>query len=131
MPTNNSFANNKPFKPQHPAKSSSTSRVVEDGSPSPDSSATVAQEAASQAHPAIPPALLSRLLHDNFKNSDTRITKEAMTVVQRYIEIFTREAVVRSVLAKRQGNQQGQPKDDNFFEVEDLEKIVPQLLLDF
>lgn len=51
-----------------------------------------------------------------------------MAVVEKYIEIFTKEAVVRCVHTKR---EQGDGTQDGFLEVDDLEKVVPQLLLDF
>ena len=67
-------------------------------------------------------------MHDSFKNADTRITKEAMSVVEKYIETFAREAVVRAAIAKQEAGGDG---EDGFLEVEDLERVVAQLLLDF
>ena len=54
-----------------------------------------------------------------------------MTVVEKYIEIFTKEAIARCVLKKREAREQDQGPDDDFLEVADIEKIVAQLLLDF
>lgn len=68
----------------------------------------------------VPPALLTRLLHEFFKKEGTRLTKDANAAVARYMDVFIREAVARSS-AEREGG---------FLEVEDLEKIAPQLLLD-
>ena len=60
-----------------------------------------------------------------------RIGKEAMGVFEMYIKVFVKEAVARS-------RQEGQEKaantggaDDSWLQVEDLEKISPQLMLDF
>lgn len=70
----------------------------------------------------IPAALLTRLLHEFFAKEGTRLTKDANTAVARYMDVFIREAIARSVAER----------DDShgFLEVEDLEKIAPQLLLD-
>ncbi|KAH8906808.1 hypothetical protein BR93DRAFT_968376 [Coniochaeta sp. PMI_546] len=69
----------------------------------------------------IPPALLTRLLHEFFTKEGTRVTKDANAAVARYMDVFVREAIARSV-AEREGG--------GFLEVEDLEKVAPQLLLD-
>ena len=58
------------------------------------------------------------------------MTKDALTVVEKYVEVFTREAVVRTALVQQEQKQQGNSGGDGFLEVDDLEKIVPQLLLD-
>ncbi|KAL1882328.1 hypothetical protein VTK73DRAFT_1887 [Phialemonium thermophilum] len=68
----------------------------------------------------IPPELLTRLLHEFFQKDDTRITRDANAAVARYMDTFVREAIARSVAER----------DGKFMEVEDLEKIAPQLLLD-
>jgi len=69
----------------------------------------------------IPPALLTRLLHEFFSRDGTRITRDANEAVARYMDVFVREAIARSC-AERGGS--------GFLEVEDLEKVAPQLLLD-
>lgn len=49
---------------------------------------------------SIPPALLARLLHHFFQNpsgTTTRLTQDAHAAVNKYMEIFVREAVARSV----------------------------------
>ncbi|OIW27721.1 hypothetical protein CONLIGDRAFT_447613 [Coniochaeta ligniaria NRRL 30616] len=69
----------------------------------------------------IPPGLLTRLLHEFFAKEGTRVTKDANAAVARYMDVFVREAIARSV-AEREGG--------GFLEVEDLEKVAPQLLLD-
>ncbi|KAL2160768.1 hypothetical protein VTH06DRAFT_965 [Thermothelomyces fergusii] len=68
----------------------------------------------------IPPELLTRILHGFFAREETRITRDANAAVARYVDVFVREAIARAAV-ERQGG---------FLEVEDLEKIAPQLLMD-
>ena len=59
--------------------------------------------AAAPSEPAIPPALLSRLLSHFFQNpkgTPTRMTQDAHASIDKYMEIFIREAVARSVAAR-------------------------------
>ncbi|OHW90275.1 centromere protein x [Colletotrichum incanum] len=69
----------------------------------------------------IPPELLTRLLHEFFEKDDTRLSKDANAAAGKYMDIFVREAIARCVHERPGG----------FLEVEDLEKIAPQLLMDF
>ncbi|KXH68211.1 hypothetical protein CSAL01_11652 [Colletotrichum salicis] len=69
----------------------------------------------------IPPELLTRLLHEFFEKDDTRLSKDANLAAGKYMDIFVREAIARCVHERPGG----------FLEVEDLEKIAPQLLMDF
>jgi centromere protein X len=50
----------------------------------------------------IPPELLTRLLHESFTKDGTRITKDANAAVAKYMDVFVREAIARSV-AEREG----------------------------
>ncbi|RYP93752.1 hypothetical protein DL770_000124 [Monosporascus sp. CRB-9-2] len=68
----------------------------------------------------IPPDLLTRLLHEFFEKEGTRISKDANAAVTKYMDIFVRETIARTAVEKESG----------FLEVEDLEKVAPQLLLD-
>lgn len=68
----------------------------------------------------IPPLLLTRMLHEFFEKDTTRITKDANEAVARYMDVFVREAIARAAVER----------DGGFLEVEDLEKVAPQLLLD-
>ncbi|RDW74959.1 hypothetical protein BP6252_06101 [Coleophoma cylindrospora] len=79
----------------------------------------------------IPPELLTRLLHEFFQQDGTRIAKDANAAIGKYVEIFTRESLTRCVYMKREQAEEGGRIDDGFCEVEDLEKLAPQLLLDF
>ncbi|KAI0124866.1 CENP-S associating centromere protein X-domain-containing protein [Xylariales sp. AK1849] len=68
----------------------------------------------------IPPELLTRLLHEFFEKDGTRISKNANEAVAKYMDVFVREAIARAAVEKEGG----------FLEVDDLEKVAPQLLLD-
>ncbi|KAH6848132.1 CENP-S associating centromere protein X-domain-containing protein [Chaetomium sp. MPI-CAGE-AT-0009] len=68
----------------------------------------------------IPPELLTRILHAFFEREGTRMTRDANAAVARYMDIFVREAIARAAVERTGG----------FLEVEDLEKIAPQLLMD-
>ncbi|KAF4584369.1 CENP-S complex, centromere protein X [Ophiocordyceps camponoti-floridani] len=79
-------------------------------------------EAEEQPEPEkmIPRDLLTRVLHEFFVKDATRISRDANAAVGKYVDVFVREAIARAAVDKRGG----------FLEVEDLEKIAPQLLLD-
>ncbi|EON62259.1 hypothetical protein W97_01480 [Coniosporium apollinis CBS 100218] len=97
-------------------------------------SAATAPPPASQddAAPAIPPRLLTRLLHEGFEDKDIKIGKEAMAVVGKYMETFVREALARAAFEREEVDGDGGGGiGDGFLQVEDLEKTAPQLLLDF
>jgi solute carrier family 25 (adenine nucleotide translocator) protein 4/5/6/31 len=68
----------------------------------------------------IPPELLTRLLHEFFAKDATRISRDANAAAGKYFDVFVREAIARAAVEK----------DGGFLEVEDLEKVSPQLLLD-
>ena len=57
--------------------------------------------------PTIPPALLTRLLHHHFKDSGTRIGKEANGVVGKYMETFVREAIARAAFERSEAAAKG------------------------
>lgn len=78
----------------------------------------------------IPEPLLSRLLQQHFDNSETKIQRGAMTLVGSYMEVFVREAFARAKIEREKGVRAG-GISDGFLQVEDLEKLAPQLVLDF
>ncbi|KAL8901614.1 MAG: hypothetical protein Q9207_005110 [Kuettlingeria erythrocarpa] len=83
--------------------------------------------------PAIPPKLLTRLLHHHLEEKEggiTRIGKDANALVGTYMETFVREAIARAAFERSLADE-GAGMGDGFLEVEDLEKLAPQLLLDF
>ena len=67
---------------------------------------------------------IKKLLQSYFKEEKTRLSPEALKVFTKFVEVFTREGIGRSMI-------QAQSEDVNTVEVEHLEKILPQLLLDF
>jgi hypothetical protein len=77
----------------------------------------------------IPPNLLARILHEGFENSDTKIDKGAMELTGKYMEIFVREAIARARF-ERADAKRGNILDGHL-QVEDLERLAPQLVLDF
>ncbi|KAL4994573.1 CENP-S associating centromere protein X-domain-containing protein [Aspergillus recurvatus] len=84
--------------------------------------------------PLIPPKLLTKLVHHHFRNEKTKIAKDANAVVAKYIDVFVREAIARAAheRAEAQGVAGGGGGiADGFLEVEDLEKMGPQLAMDF
>ncbi|KAH8728054.1 CENP-S associating centromere protein X-domain-containing protein [Phaeosphaeriaceae sp. PMI808] len=78
----------------------------------------------------VPVPLLTRLLHENFEDSNTQIQKGAMDLVAKYTEIFVREAFARAKHERELSVKAG-AISDGFLQVEDLEKLAPQLVLDF
>lgn len=67
---------------------------------------------------------IKKLLQSYFKEEKTRLSPEALKVFTKFVEVFTREGIGRSMI-------QAQNEDVNTVEVEHLEKILSQLLLDF
>ncbi|KAI9660497.1 MAG: hypothetical protein M1821_009847 [Bathelium mastoideum] len=80
--------------------------------PSPSAAALPASE---DAPPPIPQKLLTKLLHENFDDKGTRIGKDAMAVVAKYMELFVREAIARAAV-ERDG-EAGDGLGDGFLEV--------------
>jgi len=64
---------------------------------------------------AIPQQLIARLLHEHFTQTDTRVTKEAMDVLCKYVEVFAQEAIARACFGKDEGAGGGMEGD--FLEV--------------
>ncbi|KAJ5359657.1 uncharacterized protein N7496_012070 [Penicillium cataractarum] len=90
-------------------------------------------EDVSSSEPKIPAKLLTRLLHHHFQNEKTKVAKDANTVVAKYVDVFVREAIARAAFerAEVEGAGGGRRVGDGFLEVEDLEKMAPQLTMDF
>ncbi|KAL3424137.1 hypothetical protein PVAG01_03418 [Phlyctema vagabunda] len=90
------------------------------------------EEEEEEAHRAsIPPELLTRLLHEFFQKDGTRVQQSANAAIGKYIDVFARESLARCVWLKADKAQSEGMLDNGFCEVEDLEKLAPQLLLDF
>ncbi|KFY73107.1 hypothetical protein V499_06751 [Pseudogymnoascus sp. VKM F-103] len=140
MPPDRSASKTKPFKPQRPSTGSTSSRAKP--APAPSSSRTTAttttETPSSRPNPddnddenalapdapteTIPPALLTTLLTEFFADERTRISRGADKAVGKYMETFVREAIARAAYERG-----GDGKGDGFLEVEDLEKLAPQL----
>lgn len=94
-------------------------------------SAKATPRSASQPQTApIPQPLLIRLLHEGFEDKDTKIQQGAMELTAKYMEIFVREAIARARFERGDANKGGGALD-GFLQVEDLERLTPQLVLDF
>lgn len=99
--------------------------------PGPSTTAAVEPIASQEIdRPAIPSALLARLLCEGFEDKDMKIQREAMAMVGKYMETFVREAVARARFERNDAGLGG-GIEDGFLQVEDLEKLAPQLVLDF
>lgn len=83
--------------------------------------------------PSIPQPLLLRLLHEAFTDKNTKIDKHAIQVLQKYMEIFVREAIARAKHAKLEaaGADDESELGGTWLDLEDLEKVAPGLLCDF
>ncbi|XP_002722589.1 centromere protein X [Oryctolagus cuniculus] len=68
--------------------------------------------------------LVSKLLHLHFKNDKTKVSGDVLQLTAELLRIFTMEAPVHRVW-------QAQAEDAVQVGVEQLEKVLPQLLLDF
>lgn len=83
--------------------------------------------------PSIPRALLLRLMHEHFASKETKIDKHALAVLEKYFEIYIREAIARSLLAKKEEVETGaaSQSEERWLEKSDLEKIVAGVVMDF
>ncbi|KAJ5458661.1 hypothetical protein N7475_010049 [Penicillium sp. IBT 31633x] len=91
------------------------------------------EEDVTSSDPKIPSKLLTRLLHHHFQNEKTKVAKDANNVVAKYVDVFVREAIARAAFEKAEsdGNTGARGLGGGFLEVEDLEKMAPQLTMDF
>lgn len=67
---------------------------------------------------------MSKLLHLHFEDEKTKVSGDALLLVAELLKVFVVEATVRSI-------RQAQAEDLPSVDVEQLEKVLPQLLLDF
>jgi hypothetical protein len=72
--------------------------------------------------PAIPPKLLTKLVHHHFQADKTKIAKDANAVVAKYVDIFVREALARAAYERAEGQATatsggGRSAGDGFLEV--------------
>jgi centromere protein X len=157
MPPERSASKTKTFKPQRPSTGASSSRAKSKSIPT-SSHTTIETQSSRPTQPdadedgtaleppteTLPAALLTTLLQEFFTDDRTRISKGADKAVGKYMETFVREAIARAAYERSSGEERG----DGFLEVrlelgrvnpslmisqqvEDLEKLAPQLVLDF
>ncbi|EEH50533.2 uncharacterized protein PADG_06612 [Paracoccidioides brasiliensis Pb18] len=99
------------------------------------------REELDSSEPMIPSKLLTTLLHRHFQDEKTKIAKDAGRVVAKYVDIFVREALARAAYERTQVEEsrsdspeargRARAKVDSYLEIEDLEKLAPQMVLDF
>lgn len=137
----------RPNKPAAPAKRK-TGRPPEQKEPSPlaisddeDGLDTAMPEADIAANvpskssemPSLPRPLLLRLMHEHFESKETKIDKHALGVLEKYFEIYMREAIARASLAKKEDVDSGaaSQSEERWLEKTDLEKVVAGIVMDF
>ncbi|RMZ73099.1 cenp-s complex centromere x [Pyrenophora seminiperda CCB06] len=103
--------------------------IMEDVAPAPTHSTPPPANPA-LVDPVVPRPLLARLLLENFDDPNIQIQTGAMKLVGKYIDIFVTEAFLRSKDERRAAAKDGRVAD-GFLQVDDLEKLAPQLVLDF
>lgn len=76
----------------------------------------------------IPEALVQKMISHHFTTTgNTKMSRDARDLVTKYIEVFVREAIMRSAFERQEKDGKG----GGFLEVEDLERAAVQLCLDF
>lgn len=113
--------------------SSRRSRAPQNDSPEPDMILAEITTTNEPSASAIPEKLVHRLLAHHFEKGDkTKISTDARDLVSKYLEVFVREAIMRSAFEKDERQTvDGGSTGGGFLEVEDLEKAAVQLCLDF
>ncbi|CAO2640819.1 Centromere protein X [Lemmus lemmus] len=71
-----------------------------------------------------PKELVSRVRYLHFRDCKTKVSGDALQLMAEFLKIFVVEAAVCGV-------QQAQAEDLDIVDVDHLEKVLPQLLLDF
>jgi hypothetical protein len=123
----------KPFKPLRPSvnpaattQGGSSSRAQPSSSTSrprpttPEPDLGLDNELDSEGRQAsIPPALLTRLLHEFISDDRVRISRSADRAVGKYMDTFVREAIARAAVEKKEGrgNVGGLGRGEGFLEV--------------
>lgn len=79
----------------------------------------------------VPKETIVRILKlQAFENESTSITEETVTMLQKYLDVFIREAVQRSIANKESQGNRGNGEGEIELNHEDLEMITGMLLLD-
>lgn len=129
-------AKRKPGRPRKEASPVAISDDEEDLLPdktTPDEDLGIPVPSQSSDIPSIPRALLLRLMHENFASKETKIDKHALVVLEKYFEIYIRESIARSLLAKKEDVEKGaaSQSEERWLEKSDLEKVVAGVVMDF
>jgi hypothetical protein len=125
-----SQASDDPFSSPHHASASTSKPRPRPRAPNPD--LDLAEDEGEEDRVAgrkerIPDDLLGVILHEMFKENGTRMSRDANRAVGKYVDTFVREGLARAAWAGDEGYEGGR----GVLEVEDLERLAPQLLLDF
>uniref|UniRef100_A0A8C3SDQ8 Centromere protein X n=1 Tax=Chelydra serpentina TaxID=8475 RepID=A0A8C3SDQ8_CHESE len=67
---------------------------------------------------------VNKILQLHFKDDKTRVSSDALLLMAEMLNVFVREASAR-------GARQAQAEDLDRVDIEHVEKVLPQLLLDF
>ncbi|XP_046856515.1 centromere protein X-like [Xenia sp. Carnegie-2017] len=67
---------------------------------------------------------INKLLHEHFKDKKTKLTEDALKLMAEFLRVFVAEGAARA-------GHQAKTESAATVEIEHLEKILPQLLLDF
>lgn len=116
-----------------PETSTFISRPANSDSASPEPDMILAEiEVAQPSQSPIPEALVHKMLSHHFtKGEGVKMSRDARDLVTKYIEVFVREAIMRSAYERQEKEEDGGGGGGGFLEVEDLERAAVQLCLDF
>lgn len=108
---------------------------LDDSSPEPDVVLAEITHETGPTQTAIPEPLVHKMLHHHFEKPEkTKISTDARDLVGKYLEVFVREAIMRSAFERQERDGDGDRDGGGgggFLEVEDLERAGVQLCLDF
>lgn len=110
------------------------SRPNLNSSPEPDMILAEITTTSTNTESPISEQLVHKMLHHHFQKPEkTRISTDARDLVTKYLEVFVREAIMRSAFERQEkdGNEGDAGAGGGFLEVEDLERAAVQLCLDF
>lgn len=110
------------------------SRLNLNSSPEPDMILAEITTTSTNTDSPIPEQLVHKMLHHHFQRPEkTKISTDARDLVTKYLEVFVREAIMRSAYERQEkdGHEDGAGAGGGFLGVEDLERAAVQLCLDF
>ncbi|KAM9006638.1 centromere protein X isoform 1-T1 [Sarcophilus harrisii] len=73
---------------------------------------------------AVTKELVNKLLYLHFKDDRCKVSGDALQLMVEMLKIFVQEAAARAI-------RQAQAEDQEKVDIEQFEKVLPQLLLDF